>query len=385
MEKFVFHVVSLPHTQTTDEYVACAYTQKVVHFAEMMVDLGHEVYVYSSEENEAPGVHVPLVTKAEQQEWFGQYDHRAKFFELSWDSSHVSWQTMNSRAVEEITKLRHSKRDFLCLIGGNCQMSIAQGLPDMIPVEFGIGYSGVWSDYKVFESYAWMHNVYGMQGTDNGRFFDTVIPNYFDPDDFEFSAEKDDFVLYIGRMISRKGVETAIEATRRSGHKLLLAGQGVEHYEHGRLVTKEFTVEGDHFEFIGHLDKERRSEVMSRARAVLLCTNYLEPFGGTSIEPLFCGTPVLTTDWGAFSENNIHGLSGYRFRTIGEAVWGLQHMSDLDPHKIRDYAIANFSLDRVALQYQAYFEQLNTLWEEGWYSTWDAGVSEYNRYAKIIP
>lgn len=384
MNRFVFHIVSLPHTQTTEEYVACAYTQKINKFARMMSDLGHEVFVYSSEENEAPGTHVQLVSKAEQQAWFGQYDHRSKFFELSWDNTHASWQTMNNRAIEKIKERRHSERDFLCLIGGNCQKQIADGLPDMIPVEFGIGYSGVWSDYKVFESYAWMHNVYGMNGTDNGRFFDCVIPNYFDPADFEFNERKEDYVLYIGRMISRKGVETAVEATRRSGDKLLLAGQGVIHYEPGKLVTSEFTIEGDHFEFIGHLDKERRSEVMSKAKAVLLCTNYLEPFGGTSIEPMFCGTPVLTTDWGAFPENNIHGLTGYRFRTLGEAVWGLQNVGDLDPHAIRNYALQNFSLERCAEQYQAYFEQLYTLWSDGWYSDWDNGVSKYNRYAKIL-
>ncbi len=384
MNRFVFHIVSLPHTQTTEEYVACAYTMKVNKFARMMTDLGHEVFVYSSEENEAPGTHVQLVSKAEQQKWFGQYDHREKFFELSWDNKHESWQVMNTRAIEKIKELRHSQRDFLCLIGGNCQKQIADGLTDMIPVEFGIGYSGVWSNYKVFESYAWMHNVYGMNGTDNGRFFDCVIPNYFDPADFEFSEKKDDYVLYIGRMISRKGVETAVEATRLSGDKLLLAGQGVLEHEPGKIVTSDFTVKGDHIEFIGHLDKQRRSEVMSKAKAVLLCTNYLEPFGGTSIEPMFCGTPVLTTDWGAFPENNVHGLTGYRFRTLGEAAWGLNHMSDLDPYAIRDYAVNNFGLDRCGLQYQAYFEQLYTLWQEGWYSKWDKGVSEYSRYTRFL-
>jgi len=33
--------------------------------------------------------------------------------------------------------------------------------------------------------------------------------------------------------------------------------------------------------------------------------------------------------------------------------------------------------------YQAYFEQLDTLWGEGFYSDWDKGVSEYERYRRI--
>lgn len=48
-----FHVVSLPHTQTTMEYEACAYTSKTRKFCNMMKSLGHKVYLYASEENEA--------------------------------------------------------------------------------------------------------------------------------------------------------------------------------------------------------------------------------------------------------------------------------------------------------------------------------------------
>lgn len=49
-----FHVISLPHTQTTKEYINCAYTEKVRRFCIMMKSLGHTVYLYASEDNEAP-------------------------------------------------------------------------------------------------------------------------------------------------------------------------------------------------------------------------------------------------------------------------------------------------------------------------------------------
>lgn len=52
-ERMVFHFVSLPHTQTTLEYEACAYTSKVRKFCNMMKSLGHTVYLYASVENEA--------------------------------------------------------------------------------------------------------------------------------------------------------------------------------------------------------------------------------------------------------------------------------------------------------------------------------------------
>ena len=50
-----FHVVSLPHTNTTLAYSACAYTEKGRKFCVMMHELlGHDVYLYGGEDNEAP-------------------------------------------------------------------------------------------------------------------------------------------------------------------------------------------------------------------------------------------------------------------------------------------------------------------------------------------
>ena len=48
-----FHVVALPHTQVTKAFAGCAYTEKVRRFCNMMKSLGHTVYLYAGEENEA--------------------------------------------------------------------------------------------------------------------------------------------------------------------------------------------------------------------------------------------------------------------------------------------------------------------------------------------
>ena len=43
-----FHVVSLPHTQATAEFSACACTMKVIGFCRMMKSLGHTVFLYAA-------------------------------------------------------------------------------------------------------------------------------------------------------------------------------------------------------------------------------------------------------------------------------------------------------------------------------------------------
>ena len=49
MTKFRLHVIGMPHTRTTKEYNACAFTQKALKFCKMMTDRGHTVYHYGVE------------------------------------------------------------------------------------------------------------------------------------------------------------------------------------------------------------------------------------------------------------------------------------------------------------------------------------------------
>lgn len=390
MKKLTFHVVSLPHTQTTKEYSHCAYTEKVRKFCNMMKSLGHTVYLYASEENEANCDElITIASKEDQLKWFGDHDHTKKFFNITWDATDKHWLVTNQRAVAEIKK-RSDKKDFVCLIGGTCQKDIADGLPDMMSVEFGIGYSGTFSKYRVFESYAWMHYVYGKQGT-NGNFFDTVIPNYCEIEDFPaaHSLEREDYFLFVGRMIKNKGPLIAVETTEAIGAQLLMAGQGVNKQFKDKdgnthVLADEVRLDGSRLSHIGTVGPEKRGELMSRAKAVFVPTTYVEPFGGVNVEAQLCGTPVITTDWGAFTETVLDHVTGYRVRTLGEAIWAAQNVDKLNRERIRRIAQANYGTERVKFLYQAYFEQLSLLWDQGWYDKdWNAGVSQYERYRKL--
>lgn len=345
----IFHVVSLPHTNTTSDFVVCAFTEKVRRFCVMMKSLGHTVYLYAGEQNEAPCDElITCITEAERLAHVGN-DH---FVNASFYGPAVDKFTAN--VIEGIEE-RATDTDFICLIGGLAQQPIADAFPHMMSVEYGIGYGGTFAKYRVFESYSWMHTCYA-QGIQNvhdidGGFFDAVIPNYFEVDKFPFREDKDDYYLFVGRLTFRKGYTIAADVCEHLGARLLVAGVGTPP-EYG--------------EYVGTIDETRRGELMSRAKAVFVPTIYNEPFGGVAIEAMLCGTPVISTDWGAMTETNIHGMTGYRCRTLGEFVWAAQNVGTLDPYEIRKYAVANYSMERVAQQYQAYFNQLETLWGDGW-------------------
>ncbi len=262
------------------------------------------------------------------------------------------WQIANARMDREIRR-RKQPRDFICTIGGDSQKPVAVAHPDLMTVEYSIGYNGSFSPYRVFESQAWRHVTYGAQQITDGRHFDTVIPLFYDAESFPFIADKEPFALYVGRLIPRKGLTIACEAAAKAGIPLKVIGHGDQ-----SLITHGA-------EYLGALPMDARNEWMARASAVLTPTLYVEPFGGAAAEAQMCGTPVISTDFGGFIDIVEQGKTGFRCTYLGEFVRGLQQASTLDPSYIRQRALATFSLDAVAPQYQAYFDRLSLLWGDG--------------------
>lgn len=351
-----FHVAALPHTIVTKSYSNCAYTQKIYNFCVMMMSLGHEVFLYAAEGSDAPCTElITCISNKEQLDLIGVAGPEDNL-KAAFDPDTIYWRLFNNRIAAEMI-IRRQPQDFLCLIAGRCQQEIAEVHADMMTVEFGVGYGGVFAPYKVFESYAWMHTVYGSLAGDphtaDGNYFDTVIPNYFDPEDFPFAPDKEDYYLFVGRLIDRKGWRIAQQVCEKLGKRLIVAGQG------------EFTGYG---EYVGVIGPERRGELMSRAKAVFVPSQYIEPFGGVHAEAQLCGTPVITPDFGAFTETVEDGVNGFRCHSFQDYLNAAEAATSLDPFQIHRNAVDRYGMDQIKYQYEAYFTRLLTLYGDGWYT-----------------
>jgi glycosyltransferase involved in cell wall biosynthesis len=336
------HVPSLPHTATTREFSACAYTQKVRHFADMMTAEGHDVFLYAAEENEAACAE--LVT-------CGMPGEMPEF-----EPDDPQFAAFNARAIPAISERLDDERDLICIIGGTAQKPIADAFPNNMAVEWGVGYGGVFAPYRVFESYAWMHTVYGaLTGGNatiaNGCFYDAVIPNSFDPVEFPLGDGDGGYLLYVGRLIDRKGVQVAIETADAAGMPLHVAG-------HGQMPP------GSYY-YHGVVGPEQRAELMGGAVALIAPTLYVEPFGGVNVEAQMCGTPAITTDWGAFTETV---EPEWRCRTLAEFVDAARRAADADRVHLRERALERYSTEVIGPQYDRYFNRLAGLWDDGWYA-----------------
>jgi glycosyltransferase involved in cell wall biosynthesis len=366
MTKFRFHVLGVPHTKTTPEYNACAYTQKAWKFCKMMGARGHECIHYGVEGSCPPNAEeVDVVSDEIYQKVYGSHPYRERYFKYDIDDE--CYKTFYCNAINEINE-RKQPNDFLLPFWGNGVRAICEAIPDIITVEPGIGYTGAWAEYRAYESYAIMHAEHGMADAEycNPQWYWRVIPNYFDLDEFSYNPDfesrlKDPYFLFLGRVSDAKGLNIALQTCERIGAKMVVAGQLSDEYAYFKWP--------DFVKFVGYADVQTRAELMRNAVALFIASTYLEPFGGAQVETLLSGTPTITTDWGAFSENNIEGVTGYRCNTFADFVNAAKNClaGKIRPEDCRRQG-EKFSLENIAPKYEKFFQDIMNIYTgEGWY------------------
>lgn len=348
------HLLALPNVQTTPDYYLDGFATATIRFATLLKDMGHYVMLYASEENTAPCDElITCITKDEQQILLGksEYQHAIQHPE------NPLWQLGNARAAREIGARKQS-RDVICTIGGAAQQPCTDQHPDLLTIEYNIGYVGNFAKCRVFQSAAWQHYCYGHQNINEVRFFDTVIPAFFDPTVFPFHPDdkEPNLFVYVGRFIEKKGLKIVSQAAQAAGVRMVYVGHGTDtaHIQYGQIL--------------GPLPDDQRNELLSRAQAVLCPTTYVEPFNCVAVEAQLCGTPVISTDIGGFVETVEQGKTGFRCNYLGDFVDAFKKVQTLDPHYIRERAIREYSMDAAKVKFAAYFDRCNLLHDDGWNS-----------------
>lgn len=151
-----------------------------------------------------------------------------------------------------------------------------------------------------------------------------IIPNGIDPDMFEktscddafldrYALEKDNFVLYIGRLYSLKGIQYLINAflNLKKSHKyqrlkLAIAGRGdFEPY------LKKIAQGSKDIMFIGYVDSMMAKKVLYENCLAVAVPSIYETFPMVVLEAMICSKPVIASNVGGIPLLVKHGRNGF--------------------------------------------------------------------------
>jgi len=178
-----------------------------------------------------------------------------------------------------------------------------------------------------------------------------VVPNPIDLDEWPFLDEKDDGLLFLGRLDPDKGPHRAIEAAHRAGRRLALARPVQPEAEEFFANEVEPHIDDDHVRYLGPLGPDDKREVLVRAGGLLMPIEWAEPFGLVMIEALATGTPVIAFDRGAAAEIVVDGENGFLVSDVDGMVAAIDRLHEIDPHHCRR-SVQRFDVATVCAAYE---------------------------------
>jgi glycosyltransferase involved in cell wall biosynthesis len=376
------HILGLPHTITRDEYSHCAYTGKIQRFSPMMRSVGYEVYHYGVETSDSGADKNIDVLSLEEWNKLRIISYKVNDFKLTDEeivkkindpASFVGdlgnhdlplYKEFNKRLSQILDKTYRSKAtDIVCLPFGYGHWEAIKN-KDFVIVESGIGYPITFCNFRIFESYAWLHYMYGTTKNYNVSNYNFVVPNYFDSKIWKLNlTPKKNTVGFFGRIYDGKGVHIIVEIAKRFPDiDFIICGQGdpMPYLKHANIIYKP-PIHGN-----------ERSEYLGSLSAIIAPTTWIEPFCGVAVEAQLCGTPVLTTDYGAQTETVEPFKTGLHCHTLADYCYGVQMALDgkFDREYIYKRAVEKYDMYKIAKKYDYCFKSILDIsnGKNGWYA-----------------
>lgn len=171
-----------------------------------------------------------------------------------------------------------------------------------------------------------------------------------------------DYLLYFGRLAPEKGLHTLIRAAAATRVPVMIAGIGPE-----EMVLQTLAAEtGAPVTFAGFLSGERLWQVIARARAVVLPSEWYENGPMSIIEAFARGKPLIGAAIGGIPELLEGGATGWSFvsGSVDDLGRALVEAMAAQPTALAAKSRAAMDLVRREFSQEAYFHRMHTLYAD---------------------
>jgi glycosyltransferase involved in cell wall biosynthesis len=184
-----------------------------------------------------------------------------------------------------------------------------------------------------------------------------TVHNAVDVASFPYRADKEDFLLFLGRLHPDKGVHLAIDAARCAGLPIVVAGKCTEAVEQEYFVSHVQPRLGPDVTIFGTADAAAKRDLLSRAAALVFPILWDEPFGMVMIEAMACGTPVVALRRGSVPEVVVDGVTGVLCDEPEELPAAIAAARRLAPEDCREHVRVRFDVDTMVSGYETLYRQ----------------------------
>jgi glycosyltransferase involved in cell wall biosynthesis len=189
-----------------------------------------------------------------------------------------------------------------------------------------------------------------------------VIYNGVGADQYEFRSDvaSDAPLVFLGRLEQIKGPHLAIEAARRAGRRLVIAGNVPEERHHRKYFETEILphVDADRVRFMGPVDDRQKNALLGEAAALLMPILWDEPFGIVMAEALACGTPVVGFRRGSVPEVVEDGVNGFGCNDVAGMSRAIEQLQEIDRAACRRSMEQRFSSTVMVREYLRVYSSL---------------------------
>ncbi len=194
------------------------------------------------------------------------------------------------------------------------------------------------------EKYAKWHVTY------DGAFMEKYV--------FSGHVEKDAPLVFLGRIEYIKGTHLAIEVAKKSGRRLVIAGNVEAEHKHYFDEKIAPCLDGINVQYLGPVNDIQKNELLGQAKAFLMPILWDEPFGIVMAEALACGTPVIGLKRGSVPEVVQDGQTGFVCDSVAEMAAAVNKVERIDRKVCRKIVEERFSDEAVINQYEAVYKEV---------------------------